>query len=193
MWSCHAALRGPPLAGCGSSTVSTRKLARPRAVNSAADRARARSPSATRRVPVGAPDAPLGVVRVDQRVGRVWQGEHERVLGAQHAVDLPEDAVDVVHGRQTPHRQHGVDRVGPDEGQLGERCVVQLDPDLLALAGRACLGHLVRRLVDADHLGALAGQGDRRCGRRRTRGRGSRLPSTLPRSRSVSSRGTSGP
>ena len=100
------------------------------------------------------------VGRVDHRERRVGHRQHERVLGLEHAVDLPEHPVDVVHRRQAPHRDDRVDRVGPDEGQLGERRVVQLDLHLLALARGAGVGHLVGRLVDGDHLGALLGQRD---------------------------------
>jgi hypothetical protein len=83
------------------------------------------------------------------------------VLWAQHPVDLAEHAVDVVHGDQPPHGQHRVDGVGPDEGELGEGSVVQLDLHLLALAGGAGVGDLIGGLVDPDDLRALAGQRDR--------------------------------
>ena len=82
------------------------------------------------------------------------------MLGPQHPVDLAEHPVDVVDRAEAPDGQHGVDGVGPDEGQLGERGVVELDPHLLALAGGPGLGHLVGGRVDADDLGALPGERD---------------------------------
>ena len=97
---------------------------------------------------------------VDHREGGVGHRQHERVLRLQHAVDLAEHPVDVLHRCQPPHRQDRVDRVGSDERQLGERGVVQLHLHLLALARGAGVGDLVGRLVDADHLGALLGQRD---------------------------------
>ena len=83
------------------------------------------------------------------------------MLRPQHPVDLAEHAVDVVDGHETPDRQRGVDGVGTDERQLGQWGVVDLQADLLSVAGRSRFGHLVGRLVDADHLGSLPGEGDR--------------------------------
>ena len=80
--------------------------------------------------------------------------------GLQHPVDLAEHPVDVLHRREAPHRHDRVDRVGPDERQLGERRVVELHLHALALARGAGVGDLVGRLVDGDHLGALLGQRD---------------------------------
>ena len=192
MWSCHAALRGPPPAGSGSSTVSTRKLARPRRREQRADGA-GHDAVGDGRVPVRAAHPPLRVVGVDQRERRVGERQHERVLGAQHAVDLAEHAVDVVDGREAPHRQHGVDGVGPDERQLGERGVVELDaapPRARRPPGRRRSGRTDSStpITLAPCRASAIALWPAPQPRSRTR-----LPSTCPSSRRVSSRGTSGP
>ena len=111
-------------------------------------------------LPVGPLHPALRIVGVDHREGGVRERQDERHLGPQHAVHLPEHPVDVLDGRQAHGREGAVDRVGPQEGQLGQRGVVQLDLHALAVGGGAGIGDLVGRLVDADDLRPLAGQRD---------------------------------
>ena len=100
------------------------------------------------------------VALVDRRERRVGHRQHERVLRLEHPVDLAEHPVEVVHRCEAPRREDRVDRVGADEGQLGEGRVVELHLHVLALTGGTGIGHLVGRLVDADHLGTVLGQRD---------------------------------
>ena len=164
--STQRVLRGPRAAGSGSSTVSTRKLARPRLVNSALDgagdvhRLIGAVGGDRGRVPVGAVDPSLGIRGVEHSERRVGERQHEGHLRPEDAMDLPEHPVDVLHRREAERREGPVDRVGPQEGQLGQRGVVELDLHPLALAGSARVGDLVGGLVDPDDLRTLAGQGD---------------------------------
>ena len=73
-----------------------------------------------------------------------------RAPAPQHAVHLPEDAVEVVDEAEGPGREHQVDAVRPQEGEVGEVTVVQLDLDALALAEAASERQLLARRIDAD-------------------------------------------
>ena len=86
---------------------------------------------------------PVRVVRVDHRERGVGQREHEVVLGSQHPVDLAEDTIEVVDRGEPEGGHDPVDGVGPHEGQLGERGVVELELHALTLGRGACLRHLV--------------------------------------------------
>ena len=78
-----------------------------------------------------------------------------------HLAEHPVEILDVAEG---VGREDQVDRVGPQEGQVGEVAVAELDLDLLALAQPAGERQLLGREVDADGGGALLGEGDRALG-----------------------------
>ena len=119
---------------------------------------RGRRPGHRARVPPGAAQHRLAAGRVEHDERRVGEREHERSIGAQHAVDLAEHAVEVGDGRQAVGRQGGVDRVGADERQLGERAVVGLDPHALTLGPLAGVVQVAGVDVDSDHPGTRLGQ-----------------------------------
>ena len=136
---------GPPAAGSGSRTVSTRKFARPSDGEQLRDRARHHALD-DRRCP-----STSGCTRRSwsswSTIAKAGWGidSTSGCSGLQHAVDLAEHPVDVVHRHQPPHGQDRVDGVGADERQLGERRMVQLDPHVLPLARRRGRRRPVRR------------------------------------------------
>ena len=135
----------------------------------------------------------FGIAGVEQREHGVGERDHERALGAQHPVHLAEHAPEVLGAGERPHADGGVDGVGPEEGQLGERRLVQLDLDVGGVDGGAGGGRRCRRsgstaIVRApprDTAMALRPAPQPRSS--------TRLPATSPRRRRSRSRGISGP
>ena len=193
MWSCQ---RGAAAAGGGRLRLEQRVDPE---VGPAQRREQLRRscgaprPSPLGGLPVGALHPPLVVAGSTIANAGCGSDEHERVLGLEHAVDLAEHPVDVLHRRQAPHGHDGVDRVGPDEGQLGEGRVVQLD--LHAARARRRRGRRPTWSDDSSTPMTLApclASAMALCPAPHPRSR-IRLPSTWPSSFSVSSRATSGP
>jgi hypothetical protein len=75
-------------------------------------------------------------------------------------VDLAEDPVQVLDLGQRGDRQRGVDRVAPQEREVGQVRAVELDADVLLLARLPGPVDPAGHLVDDDHLGLVAGQGE---------------------------------
>ena len=81
--------------------------------------------------------------------------------GAQDAVHLAEEAAEVGHRPERLAAERDVDRVGPQERQVGQVARLQLEPDLCDL-GRGTSGRdAIRGAVDADDRRALPGEADR--------------------------------
>ena len=89
------------------------------------------------------------------------EAEHQRRALLEHAVDLPEDAVEVLHEAEGVGAEHEVDRLATHEGEVGELAMVQLDLDALAVGEALGERELLGREVDADGDGALLGERDR--------------------------------
>ena len=92
---------------------------------------------------------------------RVLVGEDEGRAEPQHAVHLTEDTVEILDLAQGEHAEHQIDRVGAQEGKIGEISAVPLDPDLLGLGELARPRELRRRCVERDGVHALEREGDR--------------------------------
>ena len=108
------------------------------------------------RVPPRPAQYRLTAVGVEERECRMGQREHEWPLGLEHPVDLPEDPVEIVGGREAVHRNGRADRVGPNEARwAGPWWVSTLTPSRSALSGPAHVGDV---LVDGDHPGTGLGQ-----------------------------------
>ena len=94
------------------------------------------------------------------RIGWSWENTNA-APGAQHAVDLAEQPVEVLDLVHDAGRQREVDRVGAEEREVGGVALVPLDPDLGRVGELAAERELRRGHVDRDHVRALAGHRDR--------------------------------
>ncbi len=154
--------RGPVSTGAGSWRASTRRLARWKQPKiSATDLGyTTASPSARWgpiEVGVGHPEGVVGL-GVEQQEGRVGERADQGGTGAQHAVDLAEDPVEVALAAEFVDGDGAVDGVGADEGQLGDVAVVELEAPFEAFG--AIAGDLESPVVavDHDHVSTLAGE-----------------------------------
>ena len=88
-------------------------------------------------------------------------GEDERRVVTQDAVDLAEEAREVVDLADRVGAERDVDRVGAEEREVGEVAAVPLDPHLGACRALARDLDLVGGRVDRDDGRALTGERDR--------------------------------
>jgi hypothetical protein len=91
----------------------------------------------------------------------VGERDHERGLGAQHAVDLTEHPAEIVDVMERARRHHEIDRRTRGEPQIGEIALVELHLDLGGLGHGAAPGDLGGVGLDGDRLGPGGGEGDR--------------------------------
>ena len=109
----------------------------------------------------------------DAQADRMLVGEDERAAVLEDAVHLPEDPVQVADLAHRVRAEHDVDRLGPQEGEIGDVALVPLDPHRGLLAERAgAVEHsdATRRRRSSSLPGARTRP---RPARHRTRGRGS--------------------
>ena len=88
-----------------------------------------------------------------QAPGGVGEAEQQRRLRVQDPVDLAEHPAQVGHAGQFQHRQHDVDRVGPDRGQFREVALVHLERQTGIGAVAPGGGEQGCIRFEADHLG----------------------------------------
>ena len=79
-------------------------------------------------------------------------------------MDLAEHPVQVVDVTEGVGREHQVDGVSPQECQVGQIALAQLDAHILPFAQPSGEGQLLGGEVDPDGGGALLGEGDRALG-----------------------------
>ena len=90
--------------------------------------------------------------------------ENQRGVLAQHPVHLAEHPVEVVDGVEGVGAEDQVDAVGPDERQIGQVTLVELDLHVLLVDAPPQVGEAIGGRVDGDRVGALLGEGDRALG-----------------------------
>ncbi len=97
------------------------------------------------------------VVASEREAHRVVVREHERRAGAQHAVHLTEQAVEVLDLVDHAGGEREIDRVGAEEREVGRVALVPLDAHLGVVGVLARERELRRGSVDRDHVRALSG------------------------------------
>ena len=93
-----------------------------------------RAHASARRLTVRAAEHDLGPV--EHGCDRMAERHHERVLGLQDAVDLAQDAGEVVHAVEAAGGDDEVDRSAGREPEIAEVALVELDPHAFALGHR---------------------------------------------------------
>ena len=135
-----------------SCMTSTRKFVRCRAVNSALD-------ASARRLTVRASEHDLG--SVEHGCDRMAERHHQRVLGLQDAVDLAQDAGEIVHAVEAAGGDDEVDRSAGGKPEIAEVALVELDPHALSLGHRPPRRDALGRGIHRHRLGAGPGQRER--------------------------------